>query len=231
MVRRFAGGAVATLLALFSNCSHAGDRPVFCGTDRWHPIIVEASARSGIPTDWLHAVMRAESAGCAFMNDRPTTSSAGAMGLMQLMPTTWSQISRRLKLGADPYQPHDNILAGAEYLRELFDRYGSPGFIAAYQAGPERYEEALRGGRPLPEATVDYLNRVLGMVSSRSGPLAARATYPTLFRGPFVMRDLQRVSIGSTPDRPPRDTLFVELAHTRQLPERHVGGQPDVHDP
>lgn len=222
-------GSVAVILfALFSNSLAAADRLVFCGTERWQPIIAEAASRSGIPAQWLKAVMRAESAGCALMNDLPTTSSAGAMGLMQLMPTTWSQMSRRLGLGDDPYQPHDNILAGAEYLRELYDRYGSPGFIAAYQAGPERYEEAVRGGRPLPAETVDYLARVLRVVGLPSDPLTMRARDSTLFRGPFLTRDSRPVSVGSTFDRPLHDTPFVELARTRQSPERHVGGQPDV---
>jgi hypothetical protein len=147
---------------------------------------------------------------------------------MQLMPTTWSQMSRRLKLGDDPYQPHDNILAGAEYLRELYDRYGSPGFIAAYHAGPERYEDAMRGSQPLPAETVDYLARVLRVAGLPAGPLTIRAKDSGLLRGPFVMRESQPQSSGSILDRPAHDTLFVELAHTRQPPERHVGVQPDV---
>lgn len=150
------------------------------------------------------------------------------MGLMQLMPTTWSQMSRRLKLGDDPYQPHDNILAGAEYLCELYDRYGSPGFIAAYQAGPERYEDAMRGSRPLPAETMEYLARVLGVAGWSADRLTTRATDSVVLRGPFVMRESQPQSAGSTFDRPPHNTPFVQLAHTRQPPERHVGVQPDV---
>jgi soluble lytic murein transglycosylase-like protein len=228
MVTRLVSGAAAAFLLLFLSSANAADRPVFCGTERWTPFIAEAASRSGIPAQWLQAVIRAESAGCAFMNDRPTTSSAGAMGLMQLMPTTWSQMSRRLKLGDDPYQPHDNILAGAEYLRELYDRYGAPGFIAAYQAGPERYEDALRGSRTLPAETVDYLARVLRVAGLPAGPLMIRVKDSGLLRGPFVMHESQRQSTGATLDRPPHDTPFVELAHTRQHPERHVGVRSDV---
>jgi len=220
--------AATILVVLFSNCLVAADRPVFCGIERWQPFIAEARSRSGISARWLQAVIRAESAGCAFMNDRPTTSSAGAMGLMQLMPTTWSQMSRRLKLGDDPYQPRDNILAGAEYLRELYDRYGSPGFIAAYHAGPERYEDAMRGSRPLPAETLDYLNRVLRVAGSSADRLTMRATDSVVLRGPFVMRESQPQSTTLTLDRPSHNTLFVELAHTRQSLERHVGVQPDV---
>jgi Transglycosylase SLT domain len=228
MVTRSVSGAAAVFLVLFSSSLHAADRPIFCGTERWQSLIAEAATRSGIPSQWLQAVMRAESAGCALTDDRPTTSSAGAMGLMQLMPTTWSQIRRRLKLGDDPYQPHDNILAGAEYLRELYDRYGSPGFIAAYQAGPERYEESQRGSRALPAETVDYLARVLRVAGLPVGRLTIRATDSVVLRGPFVTRETQRQGADATLDRPPHDTPFVELTHPRQIPEQHVGVRSDV---
>ncbi len=80
-------------------------------------------------------------------------SPKGAMGLMQIMPETWTRLRVRYGLGADPYEPHDNTLAGAAYLRELLDRYGSPGFLAAYNAGPARYEDHLATGRALPAET------------------------------------------------------------------------------
>ena len=76
--------------------------------------------------------MRVESLG-----DPLALSPKGAMGLMQIMPDTWSELRSRYGLGADPYDPHDNIIAGAAYLRELHDRYGERGFLAAYNAGPE----------------------------------------------------------------------------------------------
>ena len=63
----------------------------------------------------------------------------------------------RYGLGADPFDPHDNILAGAAYLRELHDRYGAAGFLAAYNAGPGRYEDHLATGRPLPAETQAYV--------------------------------------------------------------------------
>jgi soluble lytic murein transglycosylase-like protein len=138
----------------------AADRSVYCGTERWQPFIAEAAARFDIPQAWLHAVVRAESAGCEFIDAHPITSIAGAMGLMQLMPGTWNHVRRRLGLGDDPYDPRDNILAGAGYLHELYDRYGSPGFLAAYHAGPELYEASRFGGRSLPQATLEYLQRI-----------------------------------------------------------------------
>jgi soluble lytic murein transglycosylase-like protein len=44
-------------------------------------------------------------------------SERGAMGLMQIMPKTWTELRARHGLGADPYDPHDNILAGTAYIR------------------------------------------------------------------------------------------------------------------
>jgi soluble lytic murein transglycosylase-like protein len=60
------------------------------------------------------------------------------MGLMQLMPGTWVELSVRYGLGLDPFDPRDNILAGTAYLKEMFDRFGSAGFLAAYHTGPSR---------------------------------------------------------------------------------------------
>src|SRR5688572_12183654 len=93
--------------------------------------IAEAARRFGVPEHWIRAVMRVESAG-----DVRAISSAGAMGLMQIMPATWAELRARYGLGSNPYDPRDNIMAGAAYLREMYDRYGSPGFLAAYNAGP-----------------------------------------------------------------------------------------------
>lgn len=121
-----------------------------------HPFadyIAEAALRFGIPEHWIVAVLRTESAG----NVR-ALSSAGAMGLMQVMPATWAELRARYRLGGDPYDPRDNILAGAAYLREMFDRYGNVGaMLAAYNAGPGRYDEYLTAGRSLPAETRAYV--------------------------------------------------------------------------
>jgi hypothetical protein len=120
--------------------------------DPYAAIVAEASQRFGIPNSWIRAVMRAESTG-----DARAISSVGAMGLMQIMPETWADLRLRHHLGGDPFSPRDNILAGAAYLREMHDRYGSPGFLAAYNAGPGRYEEYLAGRRALPVETRAYV--------------------------------------------------------------------------
>ena len=108
--------------------------------------------------------MRAESFGAVH-----AISPKGAMGLMQIMPATWADLRQRYRLGANPYDAHDNIIAGAAYLRELHDRYGAPGFLAAYNAGPARWEYHLATGRPLPMETQAYLAR-LAPVVGRSAP-------------------------------------------------------------
>ena len=64
-------------------------------------------------------------------------------------------------LGADPYHTHYNILVGAAYIREFHNRYGVPGFLAAYNTGPVRYERPLATGRPLPEETLRTPSRSL----------------------------------------------------------------------
>ena len=114
--------------------------------------VAEAARRFGIPQRWIRAVMEVESAG----NPR-AVSHAGAMGLMQIMPGTWAELRVAYRLGDDPFDPRDNILAGAAYLRQMYDRFGSPGFLAAYNAGPARYQDHLDTGRALPRETRNYL--------------------------------------------------------------------------
>jgi membrane-bound lytic murein transglycosylase B len=96
-----------------------------------------------------------------------TRSRKGAMGLMQIMPGTWADLRARYGLGSDPFDPRDNILAGAAYIRELHDRYGAPGFLAAYNAGPGRYERHLATGRPLPDETQAYVATLAPMIEGK----------------------------------------------------------------
>lgn len=125
--------------------------------DRWSPIITEAAARFRLPAAWIRDVMAVESGGRTELDGQPITSPKGAMGLMQVMPETYAEMRRAHGLGADPYMPRDNILAGAAYLKAMHDRFGWPGLFAAYNAGPVRYEDYLRTGRALPDETISYL--------------------------------------------------------------------------
>lgn len=128
-------------------------------SDLWAKHITEAARRFAIPERWIRAVMQAESD-----HDPLAVSPKGATGLMQIMPATWKELRTRYRLGDDPYQPRDNILAGVAYLAELHDRYGSPGFLAAYNAGPGRYEKHLVTGDPLPAETVNYIEKVMSLL-------------------------------------------------------------------
>jgi len=179
----------------FSATANAQNAPA-TRTAPTHPFAVyidEAAQRFGIPAAWIRAVMRAESAG-----DVRAISSAGAMGLMQIMPDTWAALRVRHRFGRDPYDPRDNILAGAAYLREMYDRYGSPGFLAAYNAGPGRYEEYL-AGRPLPAETRAYVAALLPSFGGDDQPGAvtvAAADSRAWTRAPlFIMRDERIASV------------------------------------
>jgi hypothetical protein len=150
---------VAVMVMLLAACSIANPRPVAAAqsavtskSDRIERFVAEAVLRFGIPASWIKAVMQVESRGVV-----RAVSPKGAMGLMQIMPQTWTDLRSRYGLGANPFDPHDNILAGAAYLRELHDRYGAAGFLAAYNAGPGRYEDHLASGRPLPLKTQAYV--------------------------------------------------------------------------
>jgi cell division protein FtsN len=128
--------------------------------DPWGPYITEAAARFDVPARWVRAVMRQESGGRLYEDGQLITSPVGAMGLMQVMPATFDELRVRYGLGDDPYDPHDNVLAGTAYIRELYDVYGSPAFLAAYNAGPGRLDDYLTRNRPLPDETRHYVARI-----------------------------------------------------------------------
>jgi soluble lytic murein transglycosylase-like protein len=128
--------------------------------DRFAEFIAEASDRFVVPARWIRAVMQVESGG-----DEHAMSLRGATGLMQIMPGTWADLRIRYGLGLDPFEPHDNISAGTAYLREMYDRFGSAGFLAAYNAGPLRYEQHLTTGRLLPAETLAYVAAVTSLLA------------------------------------------------------------------
>jgi hypothetical protein len=125
--------------------------------DPWGPYITIAAGRFDVPSQWIRQVMRAESGGQEYMNGQLTVSPAGAMGLMQLEPETYQEMAARYGLGADPFNPYDNIMAGTAYIHEMYAVYGSPGFLAAYNAGPGRLDSYMNYQRPLPHETTNYV--------------------------------------------------------------------------
>ncbi|MGQ3302339.1 lytic transglycosylase domain-containing protein [Reyranella sp.] len=195
----------------------------------------EAAQRFGVPASWIGAVMTIESGG-----DVRALSPKGAMGLMQVMPETWAGLRVRHGLGDDPYDPRDNIRAGAAYLRELHERYGSPGFLAAYNAGPGRYDEHLATGRALPYETQLYLATLAPLIEERQADdivTASRRTVPWQEAPLFVTRDEENSALTpsvpkTTTERPSRgrsaeslsrleartDSLFARNGSAMRLP-------------
>ena len=160
--------------------SSAGTLPP---TESVDSLVDEASRRFSIPAPWIRSVLQVESGGNA-----QALSPKGAMGLMQIMPETYAALRQAFGLGADPYQPRDNIMAGAAYLREMLDLYGTSGFLAAYNAGPARYDEHLATGEPLPEETQIYLSRLTRMLSgARVGSISATAISVTWTTAPLFI--------------------------------------------
>jgi len=161
--------------ALYKARARANYTPPGPPSDPWGPYISEASARFDVPPTWIREVMQVESHGYQF---RPTgeltTSPVGAMGLMQLMPETYDDMRARYGLGTDAYEPHDNILAGTAYLREMYDAFGTPGFLAAYNAGPNRLQAYLSNHGPLPDETRRYVkiigSRIAGTYPASRSP-------------------------------------------------------------
>ena len=129
-------------------------------SDPWGPYIREAAERFDMPDQWVRGVMRQESGGRLYEFGQLITSPVGAMGLMQVMPATYDELRARYSLGDDPYDPHANILAGTAYMRELYDLYGAPAFLAAYNAGPHRLDDYLTRNRPLPDETRHYVSKI-----------------------------------------------------------------------
>lgn len=122
-------------------------------------LAAEAGAREGVAASLLRAVIETESSAlpCA-------VSRKGAMGLMQLMPATALDLAVE-----NPFDPKENVDAGARFLKQLLVRYGGDLALAlgAYNAGPSRVDAA--GGVPGIPETVDYVSRIL----SRLGITAA----------------------------------------------------------
>ena len=189
--------------------------------------VADAARRFGIPEAWIWTVMRVESNG-----DSRAVSSAGAMGLMQIMPGTWAGLRARHRLGSDPFDPRDNIMAGAAYLRAMHDRYGNvTAMLAAYNAGPGRTDEYFSRGRPLPTETRAYLAKLASITSSAgdSQLAAAPSSDPFAWRRAalFAARANddpatpepapdERPASGPAAAQPPANSLFVALSGRRQ---------------
>ena len=129
--------------------------------NRWDNLIAEASQRFHVPKDWIRAVMRQESGGRTMLGEnQPIVSHAGAVGLMQVLPETYDEMAAQHRLGGNPFDARDNIMAGTAYLRWLQQKYGYPAMFAAYNAGPGRVQDHLEKGASLPAETRAYIGSI-----------------------------------------------------------------------
>lgn len=181
----------------------------------------EAARRFGVPEVWIWRVMHVESRG------KPRAlSHAGAMGLMQIMPATWRMLTARHGLGADPYDPRANILAGAAYLRQMWDRYGDVRLmLAAYNAGPGRADAYAAGRRGLPAETVAYVAQIAPSLGA-SGVASLAPAPPTGASGwrsasLFALQPERRAAVSGQPLAAPAEVP----------PPRALDAQPSLFIP
>jgi soluble lytic murein transglycosylase-like protein len=115
---------------------------------------------TGIPPGLPAAVAQVESGGRQYdANGNVITSSAGALGIMQLEPGTAAD------LGVDPYDQAENVAGGTAYLNDLFNQFGNvPDTLAAYNWGPGNVSRAIRANQPYPSSVQQYVASVLGVL-------------------------------------------------------------------
>jgi soluble lytic murein transglycosylase-like protein len=136
-------------------------------------LVDTAAKQEGVKPDLIHAVMEQESAfkPCAI-------SAKGAEGLMQLLPSTADELHV-----ADPFDPAQNVSAGAKLLRMLLDKYGGDTRLAlgAYNAGGDRVDKS--GGVPDITETQDYVSAILSRLS-KDAAAARTVSEPRPAAGP-----------------------------------------------
>ena len=128
-----------------------GARPAFVGHEEVERLVRANAIASNVDPALIEAVIANESG-----FDANATSSAGAQGLMQLMPATAAELGV-----TDSYDPAQNVFGGSRYLRDLLDRFGGDTklALAAYNAGAGAVEKY--GGVPPYAQTRAYVQNVL----------------------------------------------------------------------
>jgi soluble lytic murein transglycosylase-like protein len=145
------------------------------------PMIARHSDAQNLDPRLVRALIQAESG----YNAR-AVSNKGAIGLMQLMPDTASELNIQ-----NPYDPEQNIKGGTKYLRRMIDHFAGKVelAIAAYNAGPGAVEK--HGGIPPFAETRDYVKRVLSLWRGADLSLPAAAVsvmLPGNRRKPYLVR-------------------------------------------
>ena len=220
MIRAALSGSVAALLLLALPVHAAASNPVkpkpvlsaFQQEEamspaelikRWHPISTKASKRFGVPLIWINAVMRLESGGRTMLSEnQKMISDKGALGLMQVLPGTFAEMRAQYGLGADVFDPKNNINAGTAYLKWLRGKYGFPAMFAAYNAGPGSVEAVMAHTKVLPTETRLYMagiNNILGGGADGMLINSARLTRPdgtTVLIDPIAVNSIRAVAPG-----------------------------------
>lgn len=202
---------------------------------RWDRLIDEAARRFNVPRDWIEAVMRQESGGrTVLQGDVPITSDKGAMGLMQVLPQTYRDMQLDHSLGGNPYDPHDNVMAGAAYIKFLDAKYGYPALFAAYNDGPGNLEANLAGTRNLPAETIAYLTNIRVHLGDapRPGESGLRAAAAVSATVTLTRPDGQGVTIDGASvkavravlpgEYPPSAAAVIDLGKSRQAVREDV---------
>ncbi|MDH5648205.1 MAG: transglycosylase SLT domain-containing protein [Gammaproteobacteria bacterium] len=142
----------------------------------YRDVVEDYAERTGIEASWIYGVIRQES---AFITD--ARSSAGALGLMQLMPATGRQVGRRLKMpirnNSTILNIRNNVLLGTNYLKTVLERNDGSQMLAtaSYNAGPHRVKKWLPDQETLPadvwvetipyNETRDYVKNVMSFTA------------------------------------------------------------------
>ena len=193
-----------------------------------------AAARHDLEPELLAALVWQESRYCA-----EAVSSAGAIGLGQLMPAT------ALELGVDPWQPEENLEGAARYLRAQLDAFGTVELaLAAYNAGPEAVKRY--GGLPPYAETQAYVPAVMTFYEDfkrqrgvetgvTSEPASSEVTEPLpllVYReedaaqpvGDSLLIYSRDVAQGKPPksDLQPSNSSFIVSEQTEQKPSQEV---------
>lgn len=171
---------------------------------RYAPMITNAANRHGLSSSLIASMMDAESGG-----DPNARSSAGAGGLMQVMPNTWKGLSN-----GDRFDPNTNIDVGSQYMAEQLNKYSKYGddalklSLMAYNWGPGNTDRWIKNGGKIPKETTNYVAKVTSKLeASRGNPDPSQ-------RNPFM-------DYGADNNQPvnPNDVIkYANQKQTRRLP-------------
>jgi Transglycosylase SLT domain len=187
-----------------------------CDVRQWDGEILQAADRFHIDRRLITAVIQVESNACERIEGKRTSSEAGAMGLMQVMPSTWNAYRERLRLGTDPYNPLDNLLAGSAYLHDLTQRLGMLDGLAAYFAGPSSVMAANSKDTLASPATLRYVRDVLAIVVGNMGQMGSRRRgIVDATTGLFAIERAQSRRRGDDPKSASSALFALTRAHTR----------------